>query len=369
MPAYTYIKDDMVYLLYDIKDYGFYPGAGYKLGTQLIDFLWINIPPIMKVYDELIEATLVLKKNISVDDYKDYTDKIIKSMDEYSVYLHFYIENFLKITFNTIRNAKIDFSLFQKAFPNMKIQANGNIEDMKYMGEFRAYLNAVKETIFINLLSRSHRLQEEIDFITNIMKDEKNASLTPMQRLYLLDLRRAEKEDNNEPYYTNNPFKTQFVPLINGLPIKGNITTDNISEKNIEVVEMYEINDIDDLIRFELLKTISNNVLIKKCANCGYYFVPDGRVDTIYCNRAYYYSKDHKTCAEIGSIKKYKDKIKDDPIYIAYNKAYKRYNSRVRHKKMSQADFLEWSEEARRLRDDCYNDKISLSDYKIWLDK
>ena len=150
--ANAYIKDGMIFLLYDVKDYGFYPGAAYKLGSQLIDLLWIDIPSIMKAYDKLIEATLELKQSISVDNYKDYTDKVIKSMDEYSVYLHFYIENFLKITFNTIRNTRIDFSLFQKSFPNMEIRANGNIEDMKYMGEFRAYLNAVKEIIFVNLL-------------------------------------------------------------------------------------------------------------------------------------------------------------------------------------------------------------------------
>ena len=86
------------------------------------------------------------------------------------------------------------------------------------------------------------------------------------------------------------------------------------------------IDGIDDLIRFELLKMVSNGVLVKKCESCGKYFVPTGRIDTVYCNRLY--KETERMCAEIGFIRKYKDKVKDDPIYTAYNKAYKHNNSR-----------------------------------------
>jgi hypothetical protein len=232
----------------------------------------------------------------------------------------------------------------------------------------RNFVNTIKEVLLADLTRRVNRLKKEIDFIINILyvADEKAAKLTPIQRLYLLDLKRS---DNNEPYYTNNPFKTQFVPLFNGERIPEDISVKDISPKNLEVVEMYEINNMDDLIRFELLKMVSSGVLVKKCANCGQYFVPVGRIDTAYCNRVYKNSENQRTCAEIGSMLKYKNKIKDDPVYTAYNKVYKRNNSRVRNKIMSQSDFLSWSEEARRLRDDCYAGKISLDDYKAWLEK
>jgi hypothetical protein len=188
-----------------------------------------------------------------------------------------------------------------------------------------------------------------------------------MQRLYLLDLERMKNDEENEPFYTNSPFKTRFVPLLNGEAVPEDISAEDISESNLEVVEMYEIDGIDDLIRFELLKMVSSGVLVKRCENCGYYFVPTGRIDTVYCNRVY--KDSDRTCAEIGSIKKYKDKVKDDPVYTAYNKAYKRNNSRVRNRKMTQGEFYEWAEEARRLRDECYAGRLSLEEFRVWLAK
>jgi len=56
-----------------------------------------------------------------------------------------------------------------------------------------------------------------------------------------------------------------------------------------------------------------------------------------------------KTCQDIGAMVRMQNKIRNDPIFMEYNKAYKRNNSRVRMGKMSQPDFLEWSDEARAL--------------------
>ena len=223
-----------------------------------------------------------------------------------------------------------------------------------------------KEILLAGITRRINRLKKEIDFIVNILSvaDEKTAKLSPMQRLYLLDLERANNNEENEPVYTNSPFRTRFVPLLNGKAVPENFSSEDISKINLEVVEMYEIDGIDDLIRFELLKMVSSGVRVKKCENCGYYFVPAGRVDTVYCNRIF---KNDRSCAHIGSIKKYKDRVKDDPVYTAYNKAYKRNNSRVRNKRMTQTDFYEWSEEARRKRDECEAGTMTIVEFMMWL--
>lgn len=287
-------------------------------------------------------------------------------MDEsYCPYKYFHLKIFLDAIHLAAVNQEEDLSPLIKKFPELKELHINETEPV------RKYVFTLKEILVASFIKRIKNLRKEIDFIVNILSvaDEKAAKLTPMQRLYLLDLERKNNNGDNEPYYINTPFSTRFVPLLNGVPVLENISPGDITAKNLEIVEMYEINDIDGLIRFELLKMVSGGVVVKKCANCGQYFVPVGRIDALYCNRIYKESENNRTCAEIGSMLKYKDKIKNDPIYTAYNKVYKRNNSRVRNKIMTQADFLSWSEEARRLRDDCYADKISLDEYRAWLGK
>ena len=61
----------------------------------------------------------------------------------------------------------------------------------------------------------------------------------------------------------------------------------------------------------ELHAVIQNNIIIKKCANCGKLFVPD-KTDQIYCNNLY---KDTgKTCKEIGALNKRKEKVENSKI-------------------------------------------------------
>ena len=38
----------------------------------------------------------------------------------------------------------------------------------------------------------------------------------------------------------------------------------------------------------------------KKCKNCGKFFVPDNRVDELYCNSIY---ENNKTCKEVGPFR------------------------------------------------------------------
>lgn len=78
-----------------------------------------------------------------------------------------------------------------------------------------------------------------------------------------------------------------------------------IKEKNIEVQEIYELDNSEDQIRFELFKVIQNNFVIKKCTNCGKLFI-QLKTDKQYCDNLYL--KTSKSCAEIGATKNIKKK-------------------------------------------------------------
>lgn len=68
----------------------------------------------------------------------------------------------------------------------------------------------------------------------------------------------------------------------------------------ISMVNVHKSNNISSVcyaILEELLKT--DNYPIKKCQNCGMYFIPNSRLDEIYCD----YSKENgKTCKGQGTI-------------------------------------------------------------------
>jgi len=378
MKASVFIQDGMVHLIFDEKskkDYAPLNQPVYQLGSNILDFAQTDLDKMDNAYENFVLHAFGLRE-VHIKQFPEDSDKApvaqLQISGEYTPYDCFHLKTSLDVINIAVTKQETDTAPYIEMIPEVKEKILDRLAMLKKHGdvdEVTEYVYTWKEILLAGLTRWVNELKKEIDFIVNVLSvaDEKAARLTPMQRLYLLDLERAKNNEENKPFYTNSPFKTRFVPLLNGEAVPENFSAGDISGNNLEVVEMYEIDGINDLIRFELLKMVSSGVLVKRCENCGYYFVPAGRIDTVYCYRLY--KDSDRTCAEIGSIKKYKDKVKDDPVYTAYNKAYKRNNSRVRNRKMKQGEFLSWSEEARRLRDECYNGKMALDDYILWLGK
>lgn len=95
---------------------------------------------------------------------------------------------------------------------------------------------------------------------------------------------------------------------------------------------MYNINTVDNLIRFELLSLVDRDVNIKKCKRCGHFFVPIGRPDTIYCNRID--KGETKPCNEVGAMEALKDKRRNNPVSQACDSVYRRFYSARRSYKV-----------------------------------
>ena len=84
---------------------------------------------------------------------------------------------------------------------------------------------------------------------------------------------------------------------------------------------LYLIKSSISLALFELAHIIENSVIVKKCRNCGQYFVPEGRSDTIYCNEIA--DQNHgKTCKEIGAQILRSKKEKADVTTKEYRRIY-----------------------------------------------
>ena len=70
-----------------------------------------------------------------------------------------------------------------------------------------------------------------------------------------------------------------------------------------------------------------------------------------------------KTCRELGAKRLYDDKCRNDPIWQAYNRAYKAHYARYMKKKMTTSEFEKWSRFAAELRDKAERGEIGVEEY------
>jgi len=137
-------------------------------------------------------------------------------------------------------------------------------------------------------------------------------------------------------------------------------------KNSVEIKQVHQIEAMEGLITFEFLNVITSGANIKKCKYCGNYFVPQGRSDTVFCDRIA--KGETKPCRVIGSLKLHKAEKEGNPIHEAHLKAYRRMNSKARTKRITQGEFLAWSDEARAKREACLGGELDFENFRAWLD-
>lgn len=76
---------------------------------------------------------------------------------------------------------------------------------------------------------------------------------------------------------------------------------------------------------------LKNEMVLRKCQNCGGYFCVKYTTIQDYCNRNF---SNASTCSEYVSRKSYKDRLFENPINSEYTKAYNKLYARIRRKKL-----------------------------------
>ena len=120
---------------------------------------------------------------------------------------------------------------------------------------------------------------------------------------------------------------------------------------------------LEDILTFLLQNYIERGVVFKSCKHCGRFFVSEhGNAD--YCERPT--ENPGKTCRDIGSLRAYREKQRQDPVVSAYNRAYKTHYARIKYKTMTREEFLAWGEQARVFRDQVLAGERSLEEFVEW---
>ena len=107
------------------------------------------------------------------------------------------------------------------------------------------------------------------------------------------------------------------------------------SKHNIRFLTTYKIEKCTDLFDIYRQLIIENKLHIRKCENCGKYFIPESRSDEKYCSNPSPQNP-NKTCKEYGAKKKYRDEIKSHPIKYEHNKTSQFYRMRINRTKNNQ---------------------------------
>ena len=209
------------------------------------------------------------------------------------------------------------------------------------------------EKIYNDLQDKIQEVQEEmkafVTYVFNLDEQEELKEYTPSQRfaVYLI------KHKGQAYTYNKND----------------NIIQDNYSNKNLELAHMndaqlldsfknntmlvsmidtHQSNDLSAICYAELEEIVkTTNNPIKKCQNCGMYFIPSSRLDEIYCD---YPKPNGKTCRDKGAFQAYNERLKQNKALAEYRRLYQLKSMAVgrnKDNKQMKKDFEKWKKEAK----------------------
>ena len=210
-------------------------------------------------------------------------------------------------------------------------------------------------------MEKKSDLKDRLEQIYKYSNNSIVKNLSTEERLYLYKAKRAFDihylNTNPAPaIFLDTKFKTKYICDEELSMRKRTLDVEEIvklmKSKNMKAEQVYELENTEEQIGFELFKVIQNNFSINKCENCGRLFIPitssnnknqKGINDQKYCNNLYLNTG--KTCKKIGALNKQKEKVQNSPILIEYNREYKRMNGlHYNHqKKFTENKFKEWS--------------------------
>ena len=132
-------------------------------------------------------------------------------------------------------------------------------------------------------------------------------------------------------------------------------------------IHTYVLDTLEDLLKYEVYGMTMAEKRIKRCKNCGRYFVVD-KSNMEYCDRIA--AGETKPCSEIGKSRTYEQKIaKGGTAMALYRKAYKTHFARIRSGTMTREEFDAWKDEATAKRQDVETGTLDMDDYATWLKK
>ena len=276
--------------------------------------------------------------------------------------------DFINTDFNSFDN--IQFFLDKYSITFFANPCNLEIKNLFYPKDYDKLINDFKKNLK-ELEDIKIPLKNAVEYIYNMNNLEELVKLTPSERLFVL--RNSNNTLNISKLYNESSLIPNFSDreIVRKLPFHGEEKMAQIIAKDSKPIPYYFISkDIISTLLVELFECATiNSIEIKKCKNCGKFFVPEKRSDEIYCNNIY---ENGKTCREIGSFKVQQKLMKENDDLRIYRNVYQKLLLRTLRNPINtdyERDFDAFKKKNAELKLKVSNGEISQSEYMEWLNK
>ena len=312
------------------------------LGKSLVDFIRFDEEFIRTVFQLLLARYVQAREH--KDDYNFVAMVLLEVADRYKLigtnnYLSVYVLSYIYL----LLDEEVDPRILVGEQADVMTDYIKRI-DMEDFHGFSMLAKRDMTDIYIDLIEERQKNVEET--LSKILEQREHDGLTPIQRYYEL-----EQTDEEFRKYWHSDFVMKLGKK-----------ADDYDVQHFAVLQ-----NIDDMLRFELVQTLVQGIGFKRCENCGMLFVPSGRSDSLYCD--FIAAEESKPCNKIGANRKAKEKVANDPVLQEHRRAYQRLNKRKEYGYMEEAEFKAWAAEAALRRKQCQEGAISFEEYKAWLDE
>ena len=209
------------------------------------------------------------------------------------------------------------------------------------------------EKIYNDLQYKIQEIQEEmkafVTYVFNLDEKEELKEYTPSQRfaVYLIKHKGQAHTYNRNDNIIQDSYSNKNLELSH-LNDKQLLDSFKNNTMLVSMIDTHQSNDLSAIcyaVLEELVKTTNNP--IKKCQNCEMYFIPNSRLDEIYCD---YPKVNGKTCREQGAVQAYNERLKQNKALAEYRRLYQLKSMAVgrnKDNKQMKKDFDKWKKDAK----------------------
>jgi len=130
------------------------------------------------------------------------------------------------------------------------------------------------------------------------------------------------------------------------------------------VLPCFNLSEAKELFALEIMTAFASGKPLKICENCGGYFFPSGRTDSVYCDRIL---SGGYSCKKIGAHRQYRRNSRANELKKLYDKVTK-HNRYLKAKgTLSAYEYSNWMSEASQKYADFKAEKLSSVEFEAWL--
>ncbi len=236
-------------------------------------------------------------------------------------------------------------------------------------GSNEEYLKAttkIFEDLQENLIDIQEELKNAVTYIYNLDNNSLLEKYTYSERFAVYLIKRMGKLYT---YYKNDfimrdSYSRKYQDFDNNSEYE---LLETLQSKK-QVLSMSDTHKSNDLasICYAILEELSKipNYPIKKCQNCGMYFIPNAKTDEVYCD---YPKENSKPCRELGAFQSYTQRLKDNQAMGEYRRTYQQKFMQVKKDKNKSNDFENWKKQAKEKINDMKKGKLTENEVYDWI--